>query len=299
MISIVMPAYKKKFLAEAIESILNQSFRDFELIIVDDCSPENLYDVVSSYPDSRVSYFRNSENLGAKGMVKNWNYCLSLANREWFVLASDDDIYDSEYLQSMVNLIGVQLKVEVFRSRVSIIDSESRVIDVSSSCPVWESASDFLWHRIKGFRVCYIPEFLFKTDRLRKIGGFIDFPAAWGSDVATCALAGEENGIGGVNSPLVQWRRSGMNITASQKYVAEKLQGFDSYYNWCADFLQHQTSLYAQLSLKELRRFNLRSKASLVKLQRYHEIIFKLLTSFHSDLRWVHLRALILKVMRK
>ena len=60
--SFIMPAYKAKYLHMAIESILKQSYKDFELIIVNDASPENLKDIVDYYDDDRIIYKENDKN---------------------------------------------------------------------------------------------------------------------------------------------------------------------------------------------------------------------------------------------
>lgn len=66
LVSIAIPAYKKKFLADAIQSVLNQSIQDFELIIVNDKSPEDIDSVVEHFNDKRIRYFTNETNLGGK-----------------------------------------------------------------------------------------------------------------------------------------------------------------------------------------------------------------------------------------
>ena len=82
LVSIAIPAYKKKFLAEAIQSVLNQSIQDFELIIVNDKSPEDIDCVVENFNDKRIRYFTNDTNLGGKNPAQNWNKCLSYAQGE-------------------------------------------------------------------------------------------------------------------------------------------------------------------------------------------------------------------------
>ena len=98
--SFVMPAYKVEYLAKAIDSILNQDHIDFELIIVNDASPENLKEIVNIYNDRRILYFENEQNIGGKDLVKNWNHCLSLANGDYIILATDDDMFEPEYLSN-------------------------------------------------------------------------------------------------------------------------------------------------------------------------------------------------------
>src|SRR5690606_26177114 len=101
-ISFVLPAYKARFLKQAIESILNQTYSHFELIIVDDVSPEDLYAIVSCYEDSRIHYYRNKENIGGKSLVSQWNHCMQYAQGDYLVMAADDDIYHPNFLKSCV-----------------------------------------------------------------------------------------------------------------------------------------------------------------------------------------------------
>lgn len=97
MVSVVLPAYKAIYLESSIRSILQQSFTDFELIIVNDASPEDLKSIVSSFNDTRIRYYENEINIGGKNLVKNWNKCLEYATGEFVVLASDDDIYHPNF----------------------------------------------------------------------------------------------------------------------------------------------------------------------------------------------------------
>ena len=63
LISFVLPAYKTMFLCKAIESIIKQTYKNWELIIVDDASPEAISEIVSRYSDIRIHYSRNKYNV--------------------------------------------------------------------------------------------------------------------------------------------------------------------------------------------------------------------------------------------
>ena len=89
--SVTIPAYKAKFLKEAIVSALSQPYKNFELIIVDDDSPENLKAIVDSFSDTRIRYYRNLQNCGAVNVVDNWNICLSYCTGEYVICMGDDD----------------------------------------------------------------------------------------------------------------------------------------------------------------------------------------------------------------
>ncbi|MGS3108146.1 glycosyltransferase, partial [Escherichia coli] len=88
-----------------IDSILSQTFKDFELIIVNDASPENLDSIISSYDDTRIRYYKNDKNCGAENVIDNWNKCLSFANGDYFILMGDDDKLDEDYLSEFNKII--------------------------------------------------------------------------------------------------------------------------------------------------------------------------------------------------
>ncbi|MFA6832241.1 MAG: glycosyltransferase, partial [Bacteroidaceae bacterium] len=67
--SITVPAYKAQFLKECIDSILAQTYQNFELIIVNDNSPQNLEHIVSKYHDERIHYYKNKIGFGAEHVV--------------------------------------------------------------------------------------------------------------------------------------------------------------------------------------------------------------------------------------
>lgn len=89
-VSVVMTAYKgSKLIAETIESILTQSFRDFELIIIEDCSPDDTAEVIKKFSDPRIKLHQNPENLG---ISRSRNRGMSLARGEYIAATDQDDI---------------------------------------------------------------------------------------------------------------------------------------------------------------------------------------------------------------
>src|SRR6185436_1837830 len=89
VVSVGVPTYRgAAFVGQAIESVLNQTFRDFELIIVDDASLDETASIIGRYHDPRIRFFRNPHNLGPEG---NWNRCLDEATGRYFKLLPQDD----------------------------------------------------------------------------------------------------------------------------------------------------------------------------------------------------------------
>ena len=62
--SILIPAYKSSYLRKCLDSVLSQTYKNYEIIIVDDDSPEDLKSIVDEYPTSQIKYFRNEKNCG-------------------------------------------------------------------------------------------------------------------------------------------------------------------------------------------------------------------------------------------
>lgn len=95
----ILPAYKQTYLKKALESILSQTYRNFEVIVIDDASPEDLKSVCNDFTDTRLHYYKNKVNIGGKNLCHMWEHCLKYACSEYLILASDDDIFEPEFLQ--------------------------------------------------------------------------------------------------------------------------------------------------------------------------------------------------------
>jgi glycosyltransferase involved in cell wall biosynthesis len=127
VVSVCIPTYRgAAHIAETIESALAQTFADFELVIVDDASPDETREVVARYRDPRLRYVleRNA------GVEENWNRCLRLARGRYFKLLPHDDLIAPDCLARQVAVLEAdrdQRLALVFCAR-RIIDSRSRAV---------------------------------------------------------------------------------------------------------------------------------------------------------------------------
>lgn len=214
LFSFVLPAYKSTYLAEAIDSILGQIYSNFELVIVDDCSPEPIVDIVESYKDSRIRYFRNKTNIGRYDLVRQWNHSIEFAKGDYLILASDDDLYYPEYLTSMFELIQDKPSIDVFRPRIEQINENG--IRISTE-PIISlellSQNDILALMSSRRLFSGIAQYVFKRNSLLKCGGFINYPSAWYSDDATI-IALSAKGMAIFDKVLFSIRISEINISS-------------------------------------------------------------------------------------
>lgn len=232
--SFILPAYKAQFFHDALDSILSQTYKDFELIIVNDASPEDLDSIVNSYNDKRIRYYVNEENIGGKDLVAQWNHCLEYAIGEYVILASDDDVYSPLYLEKMDELVCKYPEVNVFRPRIQLIDGEDKVFCVLDGMPEFVSRMDFLYNWMLARIGSGIPYYVFKKEALIEISGFKKYPLAWFSDDAT-VFELSKNGLAFYDEVLFSFRFSGINITTkrnSKTVLASKLEALRRFDEW-------------------------------------------------------------------
>lgn len=210
--SFVLPAYKAGFFGEAVESILNQTYTDFELVIVNDASPEDLDSIVDRYRDERIRYYRNEKNLGGSDLVAQWNKSLSYAKGDYVILASDDDVYSPDYLEMMDVMVQKYPEVNVFRPRVKRFDENGKILQLDGYVNEYLSKIEYLYIWTSRWVGSGIPFFLFKRDALIATGGFVNYPLAWFSDDATVFNVAD-NGIVTCNKTLFAFRQSGESIS--------------------------------------------------------------------------------------
>lgn len=103
MVSIIMPSYNTgRYIADSIQSVLNQTYTDWELIIVDDCSTDNTDDVVAAFKDERICYLKNEKNRGA---AISRNRALREAKGKWIAFLDSDDIWHPEKLERQLSFM--------------------------------------------------------------------------------------------------------------------------------------------------------------------------------------------------
>ncbi|MBE5837197.1 glycosyltransferase family 2 protein [Butyrivibrio sp.] len=118
-VSVVMSTYNdSKYIREAVESILNQSFLDFEFIIIDDASTDGTPEIIKNYNDSRIKLFVNESNLG---LTKNLNKALKMASGCYIARMDGDDISYPQRLQEQVEYLDKHKDVYLLGTAVQNI----------------------------------------------------------------------------------------------------------------------------------------------------------------------------------
>ena len=126
-ISVVMPVYntKEKYLRESVSSILSQSCKDFELLVIDDCSDICIAGIIKSYADNRIKYFRLDKRCGA---AKARNYAIERATGEFIAFLDSDDISLPDRLEKQLDFFRKNPDVSCLGTAVKVIDKQKKLV---------------------------------------------------------------------------------------------------------------------------------------------------------------------------
>ena len=155
-------------LKEAIESILNQSYKNFEFLIIDDASPDkNIVKCIESYDDSRIRFIKNDKNLGVS---ITFNKALSLINTPYIIRADQDDISLSKRVEEQLNFLEKNPNISIVCSWEHVIDERgNRLYNATSSI---KNYGAFLAPIFLGICPIWHPSIAFKKDSMINAGGF-------------------------------------------------------------------------------------------------------------------------------
>ncbi|WP_217938113.1 glycosyltransferase family 2 protein [Bacteroides acidifaciens] len=258
MISIILPAFKVDYLAATIQSLLEQTYRNYELIIVNDNPGSFVKNIVAEFDDNRIEYYENAENIGGKDLILNWNNCLKRGTGEFILFASDDDLYAPDYLQTMFDLTVKYPMVDLYHCRIRYFDNVGKVLQLSQPAAEYETCIDFIYQRLFWRRKQALQEFLFRRKAIEEIEGFVRFPVAWYTDDATLALL-SRNGVAYSSKAMFHMRMSGQNISTANMNIKPKIEAMKQYAEWLSTYLpfmitqNEEDCFMKEMLLKEYR----------------------------------------------
>lgn len=165
MVSVIMPAYNaEKYIAAAIDSILAQSYGDFELIVINDCSQDRTEEIVLSYDDPRIVYLKNEENLGVAATL---NKGLTVAKGEYIARMDADDISLPKRFEKQVAFLNANADVAVLGTNLETFNEAGPI------CTGW-SATEPEQMKVDLLFACGLahPSVMMRTCVIRELGGY-------------------------------------------------------------------------------------------------------------------------------
>ena len=125
LVSVIIPTYNRQsYLKQAIESAINQKYKNIEIIVSDDCSPESPQPLIESFQDSRIRFYRNQKNLGICQNVVNG---FKQAQGKYVASLNDDDMWNEDFLEILVPHLEANPDLVLAFSDYYIMDSQGKI----------------------------------------------------------------------------------------------------------------------------------------------------------------------------
>jgi hypothetical protein len=233
-VTVLMPVYNgNRYLRDSIESVLNQEFTDFELLIIDDCSRDDSVVIVQSYQDQRVRFLQNAVNLG---QTRTLNKGLELAKGDYIARQDQDDISLPKRLKVQVEFLDNHRHIGVVSSATTFIDvaGKSRfMLDIPCT------DVEIRW-RLLTRNVFAHPAVMMRRDQLLQGGFSYDPRFRYAQDYDLWARLIKETSGANIPFPLVKYRVHSNSASRqyldamlieqcqiAQRVIAQTLSGFD------------------------------------------------------------------------
>ena len=165
-LAIIIPYYKIIFFEETLNSIANQTNKKFNLYIFDDDSPEDPKSLIDQFIDQlNISYKKFDVNFGGQSLVKHWYRCLENITEDWFCILGDDDILDTNFVNSFYNNIDTvnEQKINLIRYSSVVINDKGKEITPTYHHPILENSIDSLVRKLKGNNRSSLSEFIYRN----------------------------------------------------------------------------------------------------------------------------------------
>ena len=170
LISIGIPTYNRAdgYLRETLESALQQTYQNIEIIVSDNCSTDNTEAYIKSFTDSRLRYFRQAQPIIPNS---NYNFCLGKARGKYFLLLHDDDTIDRDFIETCMRAIQPRNNVGIIRTGTRIIDEHGKTIREKPNLSSGQSAEEFILAWLSRKTALYLCSTLFNTEQFKELGG--------------------------------------------------------------------------------------------------------------------------------
>lgn len=224
LVSIGIPTYNRanSYLRCALRSAVNQTYKNIEIIVSDNCSQDDTESVVKEFNDPRIRYYRQKENIGP---INNQNFCLEQSRGEHFSLLLDDDLIDDDFVSICMNAVRDHGEPGIILTGARQIDSKGNVLSVTHNTVSGYSTAEFILGWFNNKVPLYLCSTLFNTKRLKQLGGLHSKTNTYDDVVAYVQLAAKYGRVD-IFDIKASFRRHDSNFGSATHY-----------YQWCEDSL--------------------------------------------------------------
>lgn len=224
LITIGIPTYNRanSYLKHALRSAVNQTYKNIEIIVSDNCSPDNTESVIKEFNDPRIRYYKQKENIGS---LNNSNFCLEQSQGKYFLMLFDDDLIDNDFISTCMDAIKYHSEPGIILTGAREVDPEGNVLSACHNTVGGYLTADFILGWFEGKVPLYLCSTLFNTKRLKQLGGLHSKTNHYEDVVAYVQLAAKYG------------RVDVFDIKASFRRHDKNMGGAVHYSEWCEDSL--------------------------------------------------------------
>lgn len=175
LVTVAIPSYNHaKYIGETIQSALDQTFQDFEILIIDDASTDNTLEIIKSFNDKRIRLILSEKNSGVCGTT---NMCIVQAQGKYIALIASDDVMEKTKLEKQVNFLEKNPSYGAVFSGMEVIDEDGKIDEKKTKkyTKVFEkenrSRSEWLNYFFHHGNCMAAPSLMAKTEALKEAGG--------------------------------------------------------------------------------------------------------------------------------
>ncbi len=181
--SVVMPVRNgEAYIASAIESVLGQTYPEFNILILESCSDDKTLSIIESYRDSRIAVFPTPAPIPIEA---NWARILNLDLSEYMTILGQDDLLYPDFLTEIARLIAADPDASLYHTHFDFIDPAGKLIRPCKPAPYRETADDFLRGLHRSQQDSRATGYVMRSADYKRVGGFPGFPSLMYADDMT------------------------------------------------------------------------------------------------------------------
>ena len=254
--SVLMSVYNKgQFLRETVQTVLNQTYSDFEFIIRDNGSTDDSVDIISSFDDPRIRFARNSRNLGPVGSMNN---CIEAARGEYLVFFHGDDLWERNFLEISVDFLDRFETIALCHSLMHAVDDFGNTSLSRTNNNIGEYEVTTHQEALKRlFKSCYIktPTVVYRKTAMRYYDFRYVYVCDWDIYLQMAAAQGDFLFI---NQPLMYYRTTDGSETSigvrGGNLIIESYLMLRNFFSQHPEYCMFRRKAFRRLSESTLRR---------------------------------------------
>ena len=219
LVSVGIPTYNRcDLLVNAVNSVLNQSYELFEIIISNNNSSDNTKAILNKYDDKRIKIYNQDKNIG---VVNNWNFCLKKSKGDYFIMLSDDDEFEVDCINNLVKGF-VNDKISISLGYAQVINSEKlkkNELNTNNHIDVI-NGNLFVKKCLKYNLVAYPSALMFNADLAKEKGNYPNVGTS--TDFALAINLASSSFVSIINSYVCKYR-------VHEKSISRTIKSIDNY----------------------------------------------------------------------